>query len=95
MTTPINNWRYISKVFPISALSDVGTVRSLEDFIREQQRHGWDSQRRGWVMSEIVEEARQRFGDDQATLVKDMIIAQCVQDTEAPTKSAPTQTQNQ
>ena len=95
MTNQISNWRHIATVFPISALSDVGTVRGLKDFIREQQRHGWDSQRRGWVMSEIVEEARQRFGDDQATLVKDMIIAQCVQDTEAPTKSAPTQTQNQ
>ena len=89
MTTPINNWRYISKVFPISALSDVGTVRGLKDFIREQQRHGWDSQRRGWVMSEIVEEARQRFGDSRAELVREMIITECMQDTEVHNENAP------
>ena len=95
MTNQISNWRHIATVFPISALSDVGTVRCLKDFIREQQRHGWDSLRNGWVMSEIVGEARQRFGDSRAELVRKMIITECTQDTEVHDESAPVQSQSQ
>jgi len=89
MTNQISNWRHIATVFPISALSDVGTVRGLKDFIREQQRHGKTSRRNGWAMSEIVEEARQRFGDSRAELVREMIITECMQDTEVHNENAP------